>query len=84
MLSITSTACTLQCLLQAVTEEFFVLATRQVHSRRLDALEASMQRSLHVMRLSEAELVELYGLPTAHGTMQVRCVGVPASPCGLD
>jgi hypothetical protein len=55
-----------------VAEEFFVIATREDHSRRLEQLQASMQHSLHVMRLSEAELAAMYGLDaTGAGHVQV-------------
>jgi hypothetical protein len=58
--------------MQAVAEEFFVLATRESHTRRLQQLEASMQQSLHVMRLSEAELAAMYGLDSSKaGHVQV-------------
>lgn len=49
-----------------MADEFFNLAKgdtpAESHTRRLQVLEASMQHSLAVMRLSEAELAALYGL----------------------
>jgi hypothetical protein len=57
----------LHVLLQAVAEEFFVLATREAHTRRLQQLEQQMQHSLHVMRMSEAELATMYGLDGTTG-----------------
>lgn len=62
---------------QAVADEFFVLATREAHTRRLQQLEKSMQHSLHVMRLTEAELAAMYNMDAnKHGHVQVRVKSV--------
>lgn len=74
--------CVHVCALQAVAEEFFLLATREAHTRRLQHLHASMQHSLRVMKLSEAELAAMYGLDASRpgaGRVQVRLCGHQAA-----
>lgn len=74
--------CVHVCVLQAVAEEFFLLATREAHTRRLQQLHASMQHSLRVMKLSEAELAAMYGLDASRpgaSRVQVRLCGRQAA-----
>lgn len=65
--------CVLCCaVLQAVADEFFMLATREAHTRRLQHLQQEMQHSLQAMRLTEAELAAMFGLDAAKpGPVQV-------------
>lgn len=59
-------------LLQRVAEEFFILASHEHHTRLLQQLEASMQQSMSVIRLSESVLAASYGLdPHTAGRVQV-------------
>jgi len=59
-------------LLQHVAEEFFFLASHEHHTRLLQQLEASMQQSMSVIRLSKSMLAASYGLdPHTAGRVQV-------------